>query len=264
MPKVDIGDAEIYYESHGDGPPLMLVPGLGGGGAFWVKQIPAFAKDFRVIIHDHRGAGQSTHSLIDYSVDQMAADTVKLMDALGIDSAHYCGHSTGGAMGQIIAEDHPERIKSLVLSATWPGKDPYFHRCFAMRREVLDKLGLDSYSRASSLMLLPPWWISANDAQLTEMHKMLAVDHPPIEVMISRIDAIMNFDRRDRLGDIKAPTLVVCAQDDAVTPLHYSHELARGIAGARLATLERGGHYVPVILPNDYNDAVGAFLREQL
>src|SRR3546814_13093753 len=57
-----------------------------------------------------------------YSVDQMAEDTVRLMDALKIDSAHYVGHSTGGAMGQTIAQDHPERIKSLVLSATWPGR----------------------------------------------------------------------------------------------------------------------------------------------
>jgi aminoacrylate hydrolase len=137
MPKADIGDAEIYYESHGDGPPLMLVPGLGGGGGFWAKQVPAFAKYFRVIIHDHRGAGQSTHSRIQYSVEQMASDAVKLMDKLEIDTAHYVGHSTGGAMGQVIAQDHPERLRSLVLSATWAGKDPYFRRCFETRKEVL-------------------------------------------------------------------------------------------------------------------------------
>lgn len=264
MPKVDIGDAEIYYESHGDGPPLMLVPGLGGGGSFWMKQVPEFAKDFRVIIHDHRGAGQSSHSLIKYTVDQMADDALKLMNALDIESAHYCGHSTGGAMGQIIAEDHPERIKSLVLSATWPGKDPYFRRCFATRKEVLENLGVEAYARASSLVLLPTWWISENDAAIDEMHKMLAVNQPPVEVMVGRIEAIMEFDRPDRLGDIKAPTLVICAQDDAVTPVHYSTALGRGINDVRLVVLERGGHFVPVLLPDDYNEAVGAFLREHL
>ena len=51
MPKIDIGDAEIYYEEHGAGPPLMLVPGLGGGGAWWRHQVAAFAPHFRVIIH---------------------------------------------------------------------------------------------------------------------------------------------------------------------------------------------------------------------
>ena len=87
MPKVDIGDAEIHYEEAGSGPPLMLVPGLGGNGSFWARQVEAFKDDFRVIIHDHRGAGQSTHSPIRYSVDQMAADVLKLMDALDIDRA---------------------------------------------------------------------------------------------------------------------------------------------------------------------------------
>ena len=217
--------------------------------------------DFTVIIHDHRGAGQSTHSLIEYSVDQMAADAIKLMDALDIEAAHYCGHSTGGAMGQIIAEDHPGRIKSLVLSATWPGSDAYFRRCFETRKEVLEKLGLASYARASSLVLLPPWWISQNDAAIDEMHKALAVNEPPVEVMISRIEAIMAFDRRDRMGDIKAPTMVVVARDDTVTPIHMSEELAEGVPNAELAVLERGGHFVPVILPDDYNAAVGKFLR---
>src|SRR5438477_8729822 len=101
MPNARIGDAEIYYEEAGSGPPLLLVPGLGGQGAFWAKQIADFSRDFRVIVHDHRGTGKSTWSKITYSVDQMADDVLKLMDALGVASAHFVGHSTGGAIGQI-------------------------------------------------------------------------------------------------------------------------------------------------------------------
>jgi aminoacrylate hydrolase len=263
MPKADIGDAEIYYEVHGDGPPLMLVPGLGGGGAFWAKQLPAFARHFRCVIHDHRGAGQSSHSRIAYSVDQMAADALKLMDRLGIDSAHYVGHSTGGAIGQVIAQDRPERLRSLVLSATWAGKDAYFRRCFETRREILEKLGLESYGRASMLVLVPPWWTAANDDKIAEMAKGLAANNPPLEVMLSRIDAIMAFDRRDRLGRIAAPTLAIVARDDAVTPPHLTNELAEKIPGAKRVVLERGGHFVPVLLPDDYNAAVLGFLRER-
>ena len=74
MPKVDIGDAEIYYEETGSGDPVMFVPGLGGGAAVWGQQIPHFSKYYRCIAHDHRGCGQSTYSVMDYSVDQMAAD----------------------------------------------------------------------------------------------------------------------------------------------------------------------------------------------
>ena len=263
MPNADIGDAEIYYEESGDGPPLMLVPGLGGGGSFWAPQVADFEKYVRVIIHDHRGAGQSSHSLIEYSVDQMAADTVALMDALDLESVHYVGHSTGGAMGQTIAQNHPRRLKSLVLSATWAGQDAYFRRCFENRRQILLELGLESYSRASTLVLMPPWWIAENDSLIAEQSQRLAVNNPPLEVMVSRIDAIMNYDRRAGLGDIGLPTLVISARDDAVTPIHLSDELAKSIPGAEQVVLDRGGHFAPIILPEDYNPPVLEFLRRQ-
>src|SRR3954469_23659453 len=107
MPTTSIGDADLYYEETGQGPPLMLVPGLGGQGSFWISQVRAFSSDFRTVVHDHRGTGRSTHSRIAYSVEQMADDTLRLMDRLEIASAHFVGHSTGGAIGQVIALDHP-------------------------------------------------------------------------------------------------------------------------------------------------------------
>ncbi len=261
MPKIDIGDAEIYYEELGSGPPLLLVPGLGGGGAWWQHQVEAFSAHFRVIIHDHRGCGQSTHSPIRYSVDQMASDTIKLMDGLGIEAAHYAGHSTGGAIGQTIAQDHPERLDSLVLSATWAGSDAYFRRSFETRKEILQNLGIESYTRASMLLLLPPWWVAENDAEIDRQARARAAENPSLDIIASRIDAIMAFDRRARLGEISLPTLVICARDDSVTPIHLSDELARDIPGAELVTLERGGHYSPSILPEQFNEPVLEFLR---
>ena len=264
MPHVSIGDADIYYEEAGQGPVLMLVPGLGGQGAFWATQVHDFARDFRVIVHDHRGAGRSTHSSIQYSVDQMSADTIALMDRLEVDAAHYVGHSTGGAIGQTIAQDHPDRIRSLVLSATWAGPDPYFRRCFEARKELLLHRGFESYSRASVLMLRPPQWISENDTLLEQEMNRQAMAPPPIGVLASRIDAIVRFDRRARLGEIRCPTLVVVAGDDALTPAFYSEELAAKIPGAKLEVLRTGGHFAPMLVPEEYNAAVGGFLRDQL
>jgi aminoacrylate hydrolase len=263
VPRISIGDAELYYEITGDGPPLLLVPGLGGQGSFWAQQVKDFSRDFRVIVHDHRGTGASTHSRIEYSVEQMASDVLKLMDALGIDSAHFAGHSTGGAIGQVIAQDHPARLRSLVLSATWAGQDPYFRRLFESRREILVTCGVEAYLRASALMLAPPWWVRANDGLLREQHRLAAAASAPVEVLTSRIDAIVRFDRRARLGEIRTPTLVVVAADDVITPRFFSDELAEGIAGAKLVVLEAGGHYAPACLPAPYNAEVGAFLRGQ-
>src|SRR5258707_153180 len=91
-------DAELYYETHGSGPPLFLVPGLGGDGRFWGDNVAALAQEFTVVVHDHRGTARSTLSKIAYSVEQMADDALQLIDGLGYKRVHWCGHSTGDAM----------------------------------------------------------------------------------------------------------------------------------------------------------------------
>jgi len=173
------------------------------------------------------------------------------------------GHSTGGAIGQVLALEQRRRLRSLVLSATWGGPDPYFRRLFETRKETLLTQGIEAYLRASVLLLAPPEWVSRNDAAIGELHRAQAASWPPREVVASRIDAIVAFDRRRQLGEIAVPTLVIVAQDDIVTPKFYSDELAKAIPGASYIVLEGGGHFAPQILPEPYNRAVGAFLRAQ-
>src|SRR5438105_7288607 len=141
MPRANLGDVEIYYESHGEGEPLLLVSGLGGVAAYWKPNLPAISAKHRVIVHDHRGIGQSSRSMIKYSVDQMTDDVVRLMDHLKIERAHLVGHSTGGAIGQTLAIKEPERLKSMVLFATWPKADYFFRKLFAVRRGLLTEVG---------------------------------------------------------------------------------------------------------------------------
>ena len=160
MPKISIGDCSLNYEEQGSGEPLLLVPGLGGAYAGFAPIVPALAKHYRVIMHDHRGTGGSDKTLMTYSVDQMADDVIKLMDALKIDSAHYLGHSTGGAMGQTLAIKQPSRLKKLVLSATWTHNDAHFSRVFEARHALLKHLGPAAYTRGSSPGLWPGWWTS--------------------------------------------------------------------------------------------------------
>lgn len=263
MPSASIGDADLYYEEAGAGEPLMLVPGLGGQGSFWISQVPVFSRHFRTVVHDHRGTGRSTHSRITYSIEQMADDVLRLMDGLRLDAAHFIGHSTGGAIGQVIALDHPQRLRSLVLSATWAGPDPFFRRLFESRRQTLVDSGIEAYLRASSLVQTTPRWISQNDEFLTDLHRVQAATAPPVEILLSRIDAILSHDRRSRLLEIRVPTLVIVANDDMITPRFYSDEIAARIPGAKLLVLETGGHYAPAINSEPYNAAVSAFLRSQ-
>src|SRR5207244_6521773 len=103
MPHIKIGDAEIYYEAHGAGVPVMLVPGLGGVGSYWNPNIPAFAQKYQVVLHDHRGTGQSSRSRIHYTVDQMTDDLLAVMKHLEIAKAHLVVYSTCGDIGRTLS-----------------------------------------------------------------------------------------------------------------------------------------------------------------
>ena len=173
MPKARVADVEIHYETHGRGIPILLVPGLGGVGSYWNPNIPAFARNHHVVVHDHRGTGQSSRSLIRYSVDQMTTDLLGVMDHLGIEKAHLVGHSTGGAIGQTLAALHPERLISLVIYASWTKADPFFRRVFEARRTLLTEAGAAAYVRSTPVFLYPDWWINENIAVLEEREKVV-------------------------------------------------------------------------------------------
>ncbi|NKB50252.1 MAG: pyrimidine utilization protein D [Alphaproteobacteria bacterium] len=263
MPKANIGNGEIYYEIQGEGPPLLLVAGLGGTGDYWNPQIEAFAKHYTVIVHDHRGTGQSTHSQIDYSVDQMADDVLRLMDFLQIEKAHFVGHSTGGAMALLLSNQNPERLTSSVVYAGWIKADPHLRRCFDIRRTLLRESGAQAYCRATPLFLFPSWFIRDNGDAMTENEPSVAASFPSAEIMESRMDAVLAFDCSDYLDRIAVPTLVICADDDFLTPVHCSRELAKHIPNAELNVLESGGHAVSVSRPDLFNQEVLAFLERQ-
>jgi aminoacrylate hydrolase len=260
MPSVSIGDADIYYEEYGAGEPVLLVAGLGGAGSYWSPNIAEFSRRYRTIVHDHRGTGSSTRSKIRYSVEQMADDLVRLMDRLNVEKAHLVGHSTGGAIGQVLSVEHPERLKSAVLYASWTKSDPFMHRVMDARRSLVMNTGSAAYLRTTPIFLYPDWWINQNDALLSERERKGESTFPAPEIASSRIDAVLSFDRTRDLHKITTPTLVLCARDDFLTPLYCSEELAKAIPNAELKVLERGGHACSEVYPEEFNKAVFTFI----
>ena len=260
MPRISIGDCALYYERQGVGFPVLLVSGLGGVASFWHDQVAVFAKRFEVITFDHRGFGESDPSRLGYTVERMATDVIGLMDALGIGRGHIVGHSTGGAVAQTIAIEYPGRVASVILSATWPKPDAYFRRLFALRKEILQRLGASTHVQASTLFLYPSWWIARNNERLRQAEAQTLAAFAPVEIVASRMDAMLAFDRTGDLARIKAPTLVVGAEDDVVTPSYFSEELARLIPGAEVKIFPRGGHYFNQVRAREFNNAVLPFL----
>ena len=260
MPVVAVNGIQQYYEITGDGPPLLLVAGMGGTANYWQEQVSFFAAHFTVITYDQRGTGRSDHTPVE-SIEQLRDDLLALLDALGIDIVDFLGHSTGGNIGQIVGIENAERLAKLVIYASTTHGDHYRSKVWRVRRSILEQQGADLYGDMTSLMLYPPRWIVENADKLERQQaaqvKMLA----PVEVMTSRIEAVQKFDRRDQLGSISTPTLVICAKDDSQTPSYFSEYLAANIPSAELILMDYGGHACSRTVPEEFNQLVLRFLQ---
>ncbi len=261
MPMVEIEDGvSLHYEEFGTGTPLLLVAGLGGAASYWRPQIEPFAARYRVIIHDQRGTGSSTQSDIAYSVEQMTDDLVRLMDSLGIEKAYLLGHSTGAVIGHVMAVEHPERLLGMIMYAAWTTTDPYMRRIQEARQTLALSAGAEAYVKASPLFLYPNWYVNENAEALAEVDKTGAAKFHPVKIAAARIDGILKFDREADLRRIRTPTLVLAAEDDVLTPAHYSRSIASTIPGAELKIMPRGGHGVSVTCPDSFNQIVLDYL----
>ena len=261
--RVSIGHAELYVEEHGEGEPVLLIAGLGGSGRFWTHQCAPFAQQFRVILHDHRGVGRSGPGALISSAGEMADDVMRLMDALGLESAHVVGHSTGGAIGQHLALRARSRVRSLVLSASWAGPTPLFLQTFHTRRDILINSGPLNYLMVGTLLATPAWYLQQRFASTQDYFRTRLAEFAGLEIELGRLNAVMRHDLRHRLHKIDKPTFVIGAKDDQLTPPGLSEELAQRIPGARLSLLDEGGHSCPHTVTATYNAAVLGFLLEQ-
>jgi aminoacrylate hydrolase len=260
MTLVEVADTKLHVVRRGSGPPLLLLVGLGGRADFWSGTIDHFADRFDCISFDHRKCGDSLPSDIRTTVAVMAADALALMDRLGIDRADIVGHSLGGAIAQHVSVHAPERVNRLVLSASWAGPHPAFLELFALRKQVLQHCGPAAYMLQGNLLGNPGWWAMDHHETMMAGIEARLKAFAGVEIEMERMDAVTSHDLRDRVGEIRAETLVICARDDAITPLPLSEELAQLIPGARLDALVAGNHFAPVTVPEDYRARLDAFL----
>jgi aminoacrylate hydrolase len=260
MPIVTIRGSEFHYEIAGSGPPLLLVTGLAGVASAWNANMEALSQRFTVIRYDHRGTGGSERTEGGYSIEGLTDDLVGLLDELGQERVQLVGHSTGGAIGQVLAARHPERVERMVLYATWATLCPQMALCMNVRLKLLSACGPDAYHRASPLFLFPPRYICENWEALDASLATAVAQSTTASILEARVRAVLAFDGRAYLPEITCPTLVLVARDDILTPLESSEELAASIPGAVLQVLQYGAHAVSQVDPETFNKAVVSFL----
>jgi aminoacrylate hydrolase len=260
MPFAKTGETTLYWERHGRGPALILGAGLGGVGSYWIPNLPELAAHFTIYLFDQRGTGKSSRQPVE-SIEQMSDDLIAVMDHAELTTALYLGHSTGGAIGVATALDYPGRISAMTIYASTTHGDAYRRRVLQLRSQLFGGLGIQAYAQYSSLLLYPPYWINAHDVELAESEAKIVDQLGDPNIQSSRFDAILNFDRRDELSRIDIPTMVLCANDDILTPRYFSEQYVKLIPGSSGRWIERGGHALSRTEPELFNRIVLEFFK---
>lgn len=253
-------EVDLFVEAFGDdgAEPVLLISGADAHCTRWTPALvdPLVAAGFRVVRFDNRDSGLSTKvpSSVGYTLDDLAADSLAVMDRLSIDSAHVIGRSMGGMVGQVLALTSPERVRSLTLLCSSPGLGD--ERLPSAADWLLDKM-------AERLFAPPPADQAERVAWVVELDRLFAGHRYPFDDEAARSVAEFEVERcwypesghgpavgaspsrLDSLDKISVPTLVVHGTADPVFPVEHALALADGVPGAHLWLVEGLGHEVP-------------------
>jgi 3-oxoadipate enol-lactonase len=218
-------------------PVLVLSNSVGTTLELWDRQVPAFAGPFHVLRYDQLGHGRSEVTRGSYTVELLARELLGLLDELEVERFSFCGLSLGGTVGMWLGAHAGDRIDRLVLAGT----SAYFGppERWIERAELVRAQGMEPIADATMGR-----WFTPAFAEVDAFRRML-VETPP-EGYAACCDALRDWDFRDQLGSVSAPTLVLVGADDPATPPDQAQLIAQGIPGARLEVIPGAAHLLNV------------------
>jgi 3-oxoadipate enol-lactonase len=259
------GTVALHHRIEGpeDAPVLVLSNSLGTTLEMWRDQAPALRERFRLVRYDHRGHGGSRVPPGPYAMDDLGRDVLALLDGLGVKRFSFCGLSIGGMVGMWLASEAPERVERLVLCCTAPGFDP---DAYSTRARTVREHGVAEVADA----VLERWFTPAfreDHPDVLEWAGRMLRETPP-EGYAGCCEAISAADLGERLGDIRAPTLIIAGAEDAAAPPGRSESIRDSVPDARLEILSPAAHLANVERSEAMTEAIlehlQAALREEI
>ncbi len=260
---IDVNGTCIHAQVIGFGEPLLLLMGLGASGEKWRDNVEEYKKSFTCIMVDNQGAGRSDKPyLASYSVPEMADNAIAVLDALGYDSVHVNGISMGGAIAQEIAIRYPSRVRSLILTSTFCYVTDTFRAALEFLRDCTGLIDRSRLKRLNQWMTFSQKTQNERPEFLINMAKEDAADPWPMPVHAykAQCNACLAVETRDRLYEIKAPTLIAAGDSDLFVPLSVTRLLHESIKGSQLYICENGGHVHEWEYLDAYNNVTMEFL----
>ncbi len=259
MPFVSVGGTRLYYRLEGsDGLPVLLLShSIGTDHGMWEPQVSGLLSHFRVLRYDIRGHGASDAPDGDYSIEQLGRDVLALADHLAISKFAFCGLSLGGAIGQWLGVNAPNRLTGLVLANTAPQFGP--RENWETRMRMVRESGMASLVDMVMGRFFSPEFLARRDPRAESVRSVMlgtnAVGYAGC------CAALRDFDHTKALSKITVPTLVIAGRRDVATPWEGHGELlARGIPGASSLQLA-AAHLSNIERPRSFNAALQEFLQ---
>jgi pimeloyl-ACP methyl ester carboxylesterase len=268
LPTADLGNVKIYYEVHGEGYPLLMIPGFSGSSEGWNQLEPRasdLSKQHKVILIDSRGTGRSSVPPSEYSIEEMADGAADLLNYLKITKAHVLGNALGGMIAQELAIKYPNLINGLILVATSPGGFLYD---LPGQRVNLDKL---------SWLFKPPLGMRPEEVRFQVLQLAYSKSYlernrdqilstttkypTSLAVLEKHFGAAIKFDATSRLGQIISTTLILHGEDDEILFSDAARFLNKNILDSKLKIFRDTGHGVSVERWSEVKPMILSFLK---
>lgn len=257
MPTIEANGIHQYYEISGEGPPVLLLHGLGSSTRDWEFQAAALEGAYRVIAVDLRGHGQSEKPPGPYSVPLFAEDVYRFVRALDLVPLHLVGYSLGGLVAFQFALSYPETLLTLTILNSAPAlnRDQEAARAEADRRiGVVHDKGMRGMGEALANGMFP----NPAHADLREEFADRWGDND-VDAYIAATCSVLGWSVWDRVGEIQTPTLVISADND-LWPLSEKEEYIALLPDAQYVVIEDAHHMAPREKPDAVNAALLDFL----
>lgn len=258
--KARVNGVELNYEVSGtEGRPwITFAHALCNNLTLWDDQVALLKDEYRILRYDLRGLGRSEAPAGPYTFPMLIADAIALLDHVGVDRTHWCGLSIGGMMGYGLAQDHGDRLRSLIACDSRPDAPPDYQAYFQHRIDVAAAEGMEGLVEPTISRWFTPESVAANIPVLDKVRAMIRSTDPVGHA--GCCEALKTLAFGSRLSKIRVPTLIVGGAKDKGAPPEALSDAADAIPGARHVIIPDAGHISNLENPAAFNKALKGFL----
>jgi 3-oxoadipate enol-lactonase len=262
LPSIELDSHTAWYDEHGSGLPLLLIPGLGASRLSWWKQVEPLSRNYRVVNLDNRDAGDSAHATAPYSIGDLAEDAAQLIRTLDLGPTFVIGWSMGTFISQELTIRHPDLVARLILVAGSAGGPTQTRAApeigALLRRDEAEEI--EARVRRTYPLLAAPGYMREHPEDLDRLVWSQRAKPMSFACYQRQLGAIISWPGvGPNLPQVTAPTLVIHGDLDPLVPYPNGQHIASHIPGATLSTYVGVGHLPPIEAPERFNREVDSF-----